>query len=74
MTDHEKKKAIEKAHEEARKYNHEMYEIAGLNPIFFKITVFHDCPKSPFGWCAYDLEEDPHLDCCIYCNDPHERK
>ncbi len=32
------------------------------------------CPKSPFGICAYDPYNDPALDGCLYCGQPHERK
>ena len=32
------------------------------------------CEKSPFGTCAYDLDEDPACDECIYCGKPEERK
>lgn len=32
------------------------------------------CDKSPFGICAYDLDEDSCCDECIYCGEPDERK
>ena len=33
-----------------------------------------DCPESIIGKCVYDEDEDPGHDCCIYCNEPSERK
>lgn len=33
-----------------------------------------DCDESPFGVCAYDLDEDSCCDHCIYCGEPDERK
>lgn len=33
-----------------------------------------DCSDSPFGVCAYDREDDPCSDFCLFCGEPEERK
>lgn len=33
-----------------------------------------DCQDSPTGRCAYNGEEDPVNDECLFCGDPDERK
>ena len=33
-----------------------------------------DCDVSPIGVCAYDLDEDPMCDQCVFCGNPDERK
>lgn len=33
-----------------------------------------DCPTSPTGECAYDADEDPSYDDCLFCHKPDERK
>ena len=33
-----------------------------------------DCKDSPIGICFYDSMEDPVLDDCLICGEPHERK
>ncbi len=32
------------------------------------------CKRSPIGICAYDSEQDPCLDDCVFCGNPDERK
>jgi hypothetical protein len=32
------------------------------------------CDKSPTGFCAYDSREDAMHDCCLFCDEPEERK
>lgn len=32
------------------------------------------CPPSPNDTCAYDPEEDPANDSCLFCHQPAERK
>ena len=34
----------------------------------------HACPTSPIGVCAYDGDDDPSRDDCLFCHDPDERK
>lgn len=34
----------------------------------------HACPTSPIGVCAYDGDDDPSNDDCLFCHDPDERK
>jgi hypothetical protein len=34
----------------------------------------HKCDGSPPGFCAYDSDEDPALDSCLFCGMPEERK
>lgn len=31
-------------------------------------------PKSPIGYCIYDIRNDPSFDFCIFCGSPDERK
>lgn len=33
-----------------------------------------ECAASPTGRCAYNADEDPALDMCLFCGGPHERK
>lgn len=33
-----------------------------------------DCDKSPVGLCIYNHLDDPAMDNCIFCGEPHERK
>lgn len=35
---------------------------------------YHECQQSPTGECAYDVEEDPCEDSCLFCEQPSERK
>jgi len=37
-------------------------------------TTMWDCPKSPFGYCAYHKFDDRAWDNCLFCHDPYERK
>ena len=41
---------------------------------FFHEIGEWDCDKSPLGLCVYDKVNDPALDDCIFCHEPHERK
>ena len=34
----------------------------------------HECETSPIGICAYDDDEDPLHDSCVFCHQPYERK
>lgn len=43
-------------------------------PMWHVVEVFWDCPKSPFGYCAYDKVDDPAWDTCLFCGEPYERK
>lgn len=33
-----------------------------------------ECPTSPLQVCAYDVDNDPACDDCLFCHDPDERK
>jgi hypothetical protein len=33
-----------------------------------------ECKKSPIGLCYYNNMDDPALDNCLFCHEPHERK
>lgn len=33
-----------------------------------------NCPSGPAYVCFYNVNVDPNLDCCLYCDEPHERK
>jgi len=33
-----------------------------------------ECPLSPLEFCVYNEAEDPAHDCCIFCEEPQERK
>lgn len=37
------------------------------------LTCGHICPKSPIGYCAFDIDVDPCLDDCLFCNLPVDR-
>lgn len=39
-----------------------------------EIGIYQHCPDSGFEYCAYDAEEDPCRDCCLFCGQPEERK
>jgi hypothetical protein len=32
------------------------------------------CPNSPTAMCVYDLTDDPTMDTCLHCQEPHDRK
>lgn len=34
----------------------------------------HNCPTSPIGVCAYEDDEDPSHEDCVFCHEPNERK
>lgn len=34
----------------------------------------HECPDSPWGICAYNANQDPVHDDCVFCHQPEERK
>ena len=44
------------------------------NAVYYKFDFTWGCPKSPFGWCAYDHMVDTAHDNCIFCYKPEERK
>jgi hypothetical protein len=48
-------------------------EVYGIPPHALSFG-FHDCDTSPTGACVYDGAEDPCRDCCLFCEDPEERK
>lgn len=33
-----------------------------------------ECEKSPIDYCAYNIEDDPACDDCLFCHQPDERK
>lgn len=37
------------------------------------LCFFWQCCANPLGFCAYDLDEEPAHDRCLYCGDPEER-
>ena len=39
-----------------------------------RVSEFWDCDLSPVGMCAYNEDEDPCRDDCVFCHDPEERK
>jgi len=41
---------------------------------YHAIGFYWDCPKSPFGWCAYHDYDDSAHDNCVFCGEPEERK
>jgi hypothetical protein len=43
-------------------------------PVDLRLGSHWDCPESPTGECAYDADEDPCLDDCLFCHEPDERK
>jgi len=45
-----------------------------INPENIYCPFFWECEKNPFGWCMYDVDEDPVMDNCIFCGEPYERK
>jgi len=40
----------------------------------YQIGMLWDCPESPFGLCMYHKFKDPMCDCCVFCQEPNERK
>jgi hypothetical protein len=64
--------------EAARRYEGDLLEsVKGQlkdPPMFYKIGVFWDCQKSPFGLCAYHRVTDKAHDRCVFCCQPEERK
>ena len=41
----------------------------------YQISSWHwECKDSPFGMCVYDLVEDRHMNDCLFCHQPNERK
>lgn len=50
-----------------------VFDVTGLQP---KEIIFGDwdCDKSPIGTCVYDRVEDPACDCCVFCNEPDDRR
>lgn len=44
------------------------------NSLWYVISDFWKCEKSPIGLCVYDDEKDQYHDDCIFCHNPEERK
>ena len=55
-------------------------ELLALLEVHLEVDADHlelgywDCPGSPTGFCVYDTDDDPVLDCCLICHHPDERK
>lgn len=41
--------------------------------MFYAIGTWK-CKESPIGLCYYNEMEDPAMDHCLFCHNPHERK
>lgn len=44
------------------------------DPQYVARSVSWECEDSPTGLCIYYTENDPLQDCCLFCEDPLERK
>lgn len=44
------------------------------DPHFIARSFGWDCADSPTGRCIYYTENDPMMDCCLFCENPLERK
>lgn len=41
---------------------------------WYDVSTLWECPKSPFGWCAYHIIHDKMQNNCVFCHLPQERK
>jgi hypothetical protein len=44
------------------------------DPFYIARAYGWECKDSPTGLCIYYTEHDPMQDCCLFCEDPLERK
>ncbi len=51
-----------------------LVRVQEINPRITAISDMWDCSESPIGVCAYDEDDDPARDNCVFCHDPEERK